>query len=151
MKNYKLLGGLFLIIAIVSIVFAIVCFNMEVGNTEWFETYGGDAYTGIQNAAAQTANNVIKTNTCIKTIGGFAFIIIGLAFGSIGISFVSNSKNEENTENNNLSSTAKCESVNSDSTINNKQYTCPSCGRLVLYGTQFCPSCSQRFNWDNKS
>ena len=31
---------------------------MSAGRYMGFETYGGDAYTGIQNAAARTANNV---------------------------------------------------------------------------------------------
>ncbi len=85
MKKNTTLGTAFIFIALVSLVFAIVCFNMEIGYEPWRETYGGDAYTGIQNAAADTARNIADTNNIIKTIAGFAFVIVGLAFGSVGI------------------------------------------------------------------
>ena len=109
MMNKKLLKNLFITIAIVSIIFAVLCFVLDSGNTEWDYTYGGDAYTGIQNAAAKTANNLVATNNCIKTISSFAFIIVGLAFGSIGISIKTDKTNEElstepksDNENNNV-------------------------------------------------
>ena len=84
MTKNTLLGRAFIAIALVSLIFAIVCFTMESGYETWDEKYGGDAYTGIQNAAADTACNVVDTNNIIKTIGGFAFIIVGFAFGTIG-------------------------------------------------------------------
>ena len=37
----------------------IIFFGALVGGTK-YEEYGGDAYTGIQNAAADTANNIFK-------------------------------------------------------------------------------------------
>ena len=42
------------------------------------EKYGGDAYTGIQNAAAYTANNIWRLNHAIQTMFGILLIIIGL-------------------------------------------------------------------------
>ena len=42
------------------------------------EKYGGDAYTGIQNAAADTANNILNLNYAIQTVFGILLIIIGL-------------------------------------------------------------------------
>lgn len=37
--------------------------SSNAGRSASSETYGGDAYTGIQQAAATTANNVDKENT----------------------------------------------------------------------------------------
>ena len=56
---------------IMAIVFAIMCWlywesYVNVGSYISFETYGGDAYTGIQNAAAATANNV---RSLIRVVG----------------------------------------------------------------------------------
>lgn len=43
-----------------------------------FEKYGGDAYTGIQNAAADTANNILCLNETIQIMFGILLIVIGL-------------------------------------------------------------------------
>lgn len=43
------------------------------------KSYGGDAYTGIQNAAAVTANNVNRLGSDIASIACMAFIVLGLA------------------------------------------------------------------------
>ena len=40
--------------------------------------YGGDAYTGIQNAAAQTARNVKALATIAKDGFGFLLMAVGL-------------------------------------------------------------------------
>lgn len=56
--------------------------QMDKGNLESFSTYGGDAYTGIQNAAAQTANNVYYGNDILCGLGeilrGLSDVIAGL-------------------------------------------------------------------------
>ena len=83
--NKRLLGTAFLLIAVLGIIFAIICFNLSSGGYEWNETYGGDAYTGIQNAAAQTANNVSTLNQNIKNISGYAFLMVGLSSGIFGV------------------------------------------------------------------
>lgn len=54
-KNIRVIG---ILAGVLSIVLAIVVFCAPDGYWESSERYGGDAYTGIQNAAAQTANNV---------------------------------------------------------------------------------------------
>lgn len=38
-------------------------------------TYGGDAYTGMQNASAQSATNVYHLNNIVKDGFGWFFII----------------------------------------------------------------------------
>ena len=94
--NKKVLGVLFIMVAIASIVFAILSFDGFGGNSVGAKTYGGDAYTGIQNAAAQTANNVNSLNSTVQRIGGYAFILIGGILASIGVAcLVGNKKIEK--------------------------------------------------------
>lgn len=73
------IGGL--ISGILSVLFGIIMLAKDVGYYEYSSTYGGDAYTGIQNAAAQTANNVKALSEIVKA--GFAFVLI--AIGLIAI------------------------------------------------------------------
>ena len=42
-------------------------------------TYGGDAYTGIQNAAADTANNVNQLGHGLNSAFSWLFVILGAA------------------------------------------------------------------------
>lgn len=113
MKNSnKLLGIAFLIIAVISLSFSIVCFAMHTKNKDetiyymgfkdTYSYYGGDAYTGIQHAivdsgkntyylgltVADVGENIFKLGkeiiNCVTIIGGFAFIVTGLTFGVLG-------------------------------------------------------------------
>lgn len=74
-------GGI--ISGILSFIFGIVMFVQKTGYMEYDKQYGGDAYTGIQNAAAQTASNV--KNLAEATKNGFAFLLI--AIGLIAICY----------------------------------------------------------------
>ena len=76
-------GGLFfsaggIISGILSIIFGIIVLVKDVGDYEFSSSYGGDAYTGIQNAAAQTANNVQALSEIAKNGFGFLLVAIGL-------------------------------------------------------------------------
>ena len=65
--------------------------ELDDGSSGSSYTYGGDAYTGIQNAAAKTANNVqdaiavsqagfravLKAFGSVLTVAGLAFLCIG--------------------------------------------------------------------------
>lgn len=53
-------------------------FGKSSGLYEPSNTYGGDAYTGIQNAAAQTANNLTNVAEIAKDGIGYLLIAIGL-------------------------------------------------------------------------
>ena len=128
----NILGKLFLIIALVSVIFAIVCFTLDVGNIEWDESYGGDAYTGIQNAAAETANNLVILNLNITRIAGFAFIITTLTFASIGISLL---RGERNSGSNGTPSRIR-------------QYQCSVCMAPINYGDENCEQCGTKILWD---
>lgn len=64
---------------IVSIILGIVSFCLDNGSGINNKSYGGDAYTGIQNAAAHTANNVQDLCNVVKFGFGALLIVIGLA------------------------------------------------------------------------
>lgn len=72
-KVFHIIG---MISGIVSVLFGIVMNTMSTGVYTSHEIYGGDAYTGIQNAAADAANN-ISTLTEVAVVG-FAFLLIAL-------------------------------------------------------------------------
>ena len=64
---------------LLSVIFSFYILSMDAGSTENSFSYGGDAYTGIQNAAAQTANNVHYLNDILQ-FGFFAVLFVaGLA------------------------------------------------------------------------
>ncbi|WP_034451153.1 hypothetical protein [Butyrivibrio sp. AE2032] len=73
MKKISNIAGI--ISGIISIVFSFVIKSMSAGSYERSQTYGGDAYTGIQNASAQAANNV-KDLTLLVQSGIFAFLLV---------------------------------------------------------------------------
>lgn len=96
LKKKDLFAYACLAIAVLAFIFAIVCFatnsSASNGSYESSKSYGGDAYTGIQNAAAQTANNVyylsknIQTLTaCVATASGFFFLLVALIFALVGV------------------------------------------------------------------
>ncbi len=66
---------------IASVALGILIGEMSVGSYESAKAYGGDAYTGIQNAAAQTANNV--QYLCELVREGFMYVLF--AIGAIAI------------------------------------------------------------------
>ena len=80
-----------ILVLIAGIVFFFYSSYSNIGSTEYNCEYGGDAYTGIQNAAAQTASNVYYLIICIsKGIG-----ILTSSIGLISLSyFIQKSKNK---------------------------------------------------------
>ena len=116
----KILAIGWMIVGIAAIVFAIICFCSSPCYKDYiFESmyqYGGDAYTGIQNAAAATANNVnyLGKNLANATdffaecmgylllIGGLVILLVGTkkvmsAFGKKAVA----ENNAQNTLDNN--------------------------------------------------
>ena len=62
-----------------SVVLGIICFCLDTGRYVSRETYGGDAYTGIQNAAAATGSNVQSLAAIVKFGLGALLIVFGIA------------------------------------------------------------------------
>lgn len=76
---------LLILVGIVSIGLSITCFNADDGIYVEKNYYGGDAYTGIQHAAAETGQNVrdLIQNTnkgfgSILLVGGLALVAAGI-------------------------------------------------------------------------
>ena len=81
----KIIGiGLFAI-SLISFIFAFQCFGMDDGLTTYYQSYGGDAYTGIQNAAADTARNISLLTRNVNTISAYLFILLGLFSALMGL------------------------------------------------------------------
>lgn len=76
--NLKKLKTFSLILGIIAIVFSLVVFSADVGSYEPTKSYGGDAYTGIQNAAAQAANNIMDVGAAITTAAGAILLVFGV-------------------------------------------------------------------------
>ena len=53
-------------------------FNYSYNGFVFRETYGGDAYTGIQNACAQVTTNTYHIYELIQTFSKIFFVIVGL-------------------------------------------------------------------------
>lgn len=72
-------------IAIMCLIAGILCillsfgvYGSDTGSYESNKSYGGDAYTGIQNASAQAANNVQYLTEAVAFGGGSVMLISGL-------------------------------------------------------------------------
>lgn len=77
-KNaYASIGGI--AVGVISVFCSFALFFARVGSFVAKNTYGGDAYTGIQNAAAATGNNVNDLAAICSKGFGFILLIIGLA------------------------------------------------------------------------
>ena len=76
----KILPIVGVIAGIASIIIGFTCseFNFYYSGTVSKESYGGDAYTGIQNASAQTATNVFNVYQCLQAFCKYFFILFGV-------------------------------------------------------------------------
>lgn len=77
MNRKIIFASIGVLIGIAAIVFGIVCLSMEPARIVSKEYYGGDAYTGIQHAAAQTATNVKRMFDLCRLGFGFSMIVAG--------------------------------------------------------------------------
>ena len=82
-----------MISGILSVLFGLITLSQDTGSWESSSSYGGDAYTGIQNAAAQTANNVQDLAEIVAM--GFGFLLIALGLFAI-FYFITKMKNLSN-------------------------------------------------------
>ena len=98
--NKKILAIILIAVAVISIVLGVVTFikadiDWSSGIYTSKKTYGGDAYTGIQNAAADTSFNVTQTNAILKDMNktiaiglGSILIVLGLVVAAVGVAFL---------------------------------------------------------------
>lgn len=86
MKILKLIRSIgFIVIAIVAFTFANKIDDMGNGDYVSSSRYGGDAYTGMQNASAETGCNVYKGNQITQKGFKYVFILSGLGFLVLGL------------------------------------------------------------------
>lgn len=85
-----------IIVGVISIGLSIRCFTFgKLGYEEKME-YGGDAFTGIQNATAKTSQNVVELAKIAKFGFGSVLLVVGLSF--LGIGLTSPIQNSENND-----------------------------------------------------
>lgn len=84
----KWFAMIFLLIGILSVILSISAYGLNYGSYENNKSYGGDAYTGIQNAAAQSANNVIYTTKALAFGTGSILLIVGLSLIALSIQII---------------------------------------------------------------
>lgn len=90
---------IFIIIGVVSIGLSIKCFSFKELDYETKSMYGGDAFTGIQNAGAQTSENVKDLANIVKFGFGSVLLVAGLGFLGIGLTTpVTKREQEDNTQ-----------------------------------------------------
>ena len=103
--NKKVLAIILIIAAIASIILGIMTMtkaeDLYTGRWTSHATYGGDAYTGIQNAAADTAGNVQSGNSILNSINenlcfglGAILIVIGLTLAAVAIACLAGKQDE---------------------------------------------------------
>jgi len=76
---------LLIIIGFISIGLSIKCYSIKECKYTEESIYGGDAFTGIQNAAASTSKNVMELAEIEKFGFGSILLISGLTLLTIGI------------------------------------------------------------------
>lgn len=85
MNILKLIRSIaFIAIAIVAFILADKIDDMPYGDYVTSSIYGGDAYTGIQNASADTGCNVYKGNQIMQRGFKYIFFLTGLGFLAVG-------------------------------------------------------------------
>lgn len=85
-----------IVVGIISIILSVKCFTIQELSYESRSMYGGDAFTGIQNAASVTSRNV-KELAEIEKFGFGAILLVG-GLLSLGIGLTTPIKNK--TKNN---------------------------------------------------
>lgn len=75
-KTFSIIG---ILSGILSVIFGIITFTKDTGSYAARESYGGDAYTGIQQASATGANNVQDLAEIVKFGLGALLIVLGIA------------------------------------------------------------------------
>ena len=81
----KVLRAIFLVV--IGIWALVLSFKMHDRDRYYYadeHSYGGDAYTGIQNAAAITSENVAYMNRTLKLGFQYTLLIAGVAFIAFG-------------------------------------------------------------------
>lgn len=108
------------IVGIVSIILSICCFSMDAGEKESNSFYGGDAYTGMQQASAATARNVQSLSKIARFGFGSTLFICGASLIVLSIPASSHKGKEQETSEKPQEATASLQLQSSDKSIDTK-------------------------------
>ena len=81
----KIRAIVLIIIGIVAIGLSIKCYTFDKLDYESKSMYGGDAFTGIQNAAAVTSKNVKDLAGIVQFGFGSVLLVMGLTLVGFGL------------------------------------------------------------------
>lgn len=101
-KNIRTI--IFIVIGVISIGLSIRCFSFKEMDYERASMYGGDAFTGIQNAGAQTSENVKDLAKIVQFGFGSVLLVAGLGFLGIGLTTPMTGKQSESNDEDNTPS-----------------------------------------------
>lgn len=143
----KVISILGTITGAISVVLSFVIFDMNVGAYEVSHTYGGDAYTGIQNAAAQTANNIIKVSEILKFGFGCVLLIGGLSLVLFSIKSLITEIQCNNAKSNGSSQPIYQNNINtpensSTAPVSVQFWYCDKCNQKNPSSLKYCANCS---------
>lgn len=92
-KNIRTI--ILIVIGVISIGLSIRCFSFKELSSEPKSMYGGDAFTGIQNAGAQTSENVMELAKIVQFGFGSVLLVAGLGFLGVGLTTPMTKKSDE--------------------------------------------------------
>ncbi len=81
----KLRSIILIFVGIIAIGLSIKCYTIDDLSYESRSSYGGDAYTGIQNAAATTSKNVKELASIVQIGFGSVLLVMGLTLVGVGM------------------------------------------------------------------
>ncbi len=146
---------------LLALYYAGVMKNTGAGSRVYSERYGGDAYTGIQNAAADTANNLVDLIKTEQKGFGALLAVAGLALcaggaGDLAEAFAARKKPEDGRERPAAPSREK--TVPEDDEPEDDalyEVICPVCGRKTWLdetelgkGAVKCRGCGELLEFD---
>ena len=82
-RNFKVI--VFIVIGVISVGLSIRCFSFDEMDYVAKSVYGGDAFTGIQNAGAQASENIRDLAKIIQFGFGSVLLVAGMGFLGIGL------------------------------------------------------------------
>ena len=121
--------------AITLIVLGCIIFIFGSFGTEYIE-YGGDAYTGIQNAAADTANNV--STACGILVASLGVVLLN--YSNIKAFEYKESHQDRQVHSNCINAKQKQETSEQNCEIS----YCSNCGNKLTEDSLFCSNCGTK-------
>lgn len=140
----KILAIAFVVIGLLSVILGLSAYGLDTGYYESSSAYGGDAYTGIQNAAAQTANNVRYVTEAVASVGGSILLVTGLVLILVGVKAFMEEMGD--LADKKLFGAATYSAAPVAPAEPEETIVCPNCGSSQAKDAGFCGSCGTKLN-----